>query len=294
MKIKWRRDKNEPGPEATDGQTLGAWQTWVGPTCAGALVTTGPAVASYCLAKLSDGWTAGVWLTSAVVATLLGLGLGAYLQNRIVRTVNSAGASRTEFIDALSSLHAAMATLLQSDQREPDRKEFYRSVVNSTSSLFGLKGVRICVYELDSADENANEPVLRFVAHGGRSEEPRECFTNDTDHGRAAIEIALNSQHRVVNRSTGFKNVERRPGSEWQAFMQVPLRLNGKALGLLSIDTRDDVVFTYDHVAVARTAASFIVAGMMVVKQAAEDTRPELKDVMEQLESLPDEDEDPC
>ncbi len=68
--------------------------------------------------------------------------------------------------------------------------------------------------------------------------------------------------------------------------MQVPLRLNGKALGLLSIDCRARVAFTKDHVTIARAAAALIVLGMNEVKRAADDFKPELAETIARIEEL--------
>lgn len=262
----------------------------------GLLLAAGPVVFSIAYGQIADengneGWGAGLLLAAGVASTLGGAILVARLQHRSNRAARQSAMDLTKYNDALSGLHKAVGRLLNSDSSEQARREFFRAVVGSASQLFPLEGVRVCVYELDSADDNPDkdqddQAALKYVDSGGRHDEPRKEFTSDSDHGRKAIETAQGTQHRCVVSAEGMSDVDRPAGSMWRSFMQVPLRLNGQALGLLSVDCRDKVKFTKDHVTIAHAAAALIVLGMNGVKLAADDFKPELDKTMARIEEL--------
>lgn len=282
--------------EARDAGRLDWWNSWGGMTLGGLLLAAGPVVFSIAYGQITDehargGWAAGLLLATGVASTLGGAILVARLQHLSNKAARQSAMDLTKYNDALSGLHKAVGRLLNSDSSEQARREFFHSVVGSTSRLFPLEGVRVCVYELDSADDNpdkdeADQAALKYVDSGGRHDEPRKEFTNDSEHGRKAIETAQGTQHRCVVSAEGMPDVDRPTGSSWQSFMQVPLRLNGKALGLLSVDCRDRVEFTKDHVTIAHAAAALIVLGMNGVKLAAADFKPELDETMARIEEL--------
>lgn len=290
--------------DAKDGDRLGWWRTWGGATIGGFLLAGGPVLASIAydwIVSAFDpdasqeaaryGWLAGALLVVGIITMLAGAAIVAHLQYLSNRDARKSAADLTKYNDALSSLHKAVGRLLDSDLSDSDRREFFRSVVVTASHLFPLEGVRVCVYELDTADDDPekdkdDQTALNYVDSGGRHDEPRKKFTNDSEHGRRAIETAQGTQYRCVDSVADRDDVDRPPGSTWQSFMQVPLQLNGKALGLLSVDCRERVSFTKDHVTIARTAAALIVLGMNEVKRAADDPKPELAETLARLKEL--------
>lgn len=149
----------------------------------------------------------------------------------------------------------------------------------------------MCVYELD-ADESQHSDgdgryageFLRLVGHGGRSDPPRSTFTNADDHGKAALSNTKSRVPRCVEKpeSAGF-SVERDPDALWHSFILVPLHVDGKPRGMVTIDTPERTAFTDDHVAVAMTLARFIEIGMKNLSAAADETASEVRAAIDRL-----------
>lgn len=230
-------------------------------------------------------WTGGVvWLS--------GITLGIF--NQVVNKKRERKRARdlTGFNDDLSDVHKAVADLVRSERDSIARKAFFSAVVNKASALFSLEGVRVCVYELEDVDVDVerSDNYLKLIDHGGRSDEPRVEFRTDTVHGRAAVTLAQGTSHICVpdpKRSTHA--VERSPQAVWQSFFAVPLRDNHTPRGLLTVDTRKRSAFTEEDVAIARTVGAFIVLGMSELVGAAIDTRPEVKQAIDQLQNESDD-----
>ncbi|MDJ0359694.1 GAF domain-containing protein [Rhodococcus sp. H29-C3] len=279
--------------EGRDTSSRGWWRAGLGTAVGGLLLAAGPVVVSIAYGSItgqSSSWRAGVWFTVGVIISLTGATLVGWQQHLSNKSANQSAMHLTKYNDELSGLHKAVAHLLNSDSSDRDRQEFFRSVVGTASHLFPLTGVRVCVYELDrfENDNDIDDAVaLKYVASGGRHDEPRQAFTMNTKYGRRAIETAQGTQHRCVENADGSTGDINRPqGSTWKSFMQVPLRLDAEAFGLLSIDCRDQVAFTKSHVTIARAAAALIVLGMKEVKRAADDTKPELDQTMARISEI--------
>jgi transcriptional regulator with GAF, ATPase, and Fis domain len=179
------------------------------------------------------------------------------------------------------------------------RRDFLETVTREAKSIMALDGQRICVYELDSADRHSAErdsapdagdeedEFLRLIAFAGRADHPRERFTADTPYGADAIANAMGNTARCYDKAEKPSfNVDRDPDSPWQSFLAVPLHVDHKPRGLMTIDTTLSMKFTSDHIAIAMTIGRFIEIGLKSSYAAAVETAPEVQNVQARLAEL--------
>ena len=229
------------------------------------------------------------WLSA--LAWLVGIGVA--VSNQVVnkRRERKGAGDLTGFNDNLSDVHKAIADLLKSKRDGAARDAFFGTMVRKANSLFQLDGVRVCVYELeeDQPENKGEDPtiILRLIASGGRSDDPRGEFTRETLHGSAAIDVSLGTSYVSVSDPHNSDHpVQRDPNAEWRSFFAVPLRDKHKPRGLLTIDTRTPTQFRDEDVAIARTIGGLLVLGMSELLEAAVETLPEVTKAMELLAEL--------
>lgn len=189
------------------------------------------------------------------------------------------------FNHALGDTVRALGYLIDSDKGPLDREAFFRSMVSEAKAVIPLESPRVCVYELEAADEESGEEdFLRLTTFGGRLDPPRSRFEGNTEHGQAAIQVAKGTVLKCVDdhRKAPIQ-VDRDPDAVWHSFMMVPLHVDGYPRGLLTIDTTKATTFSLEQMAVARTVGRFIEIGMKGVSEAARMTDPEVRSVRSQL-----------
>lgn len=293
---------------------LSPWHSWLALLLGTILIAVGPILVSLASAGLdkreqstaelrmsfaeqsavadqatTEGLRAGLLGAGGVALIICGAILVVWQQRALHKAIQRDNLSVRNYNDALSGLHRAVSNLLTGRSENADRKEFFRAVVSAASHLFPFQGVRVCVYQLEGAESEADEnklEALRYVASGGRHDEPRREMTAATKHGQASIKIAKGTQYRCVEDPRSSDEVDYPRGTTWESFLQVPLLLEGRSLGLLSIDTREKVRFSDQHVSIAQAAASLIVLGMTELIRAAEETAPEVRGVQELLRQI--------
>lgn len=245
----------------------------------------------------ADPWNVG-WTYLAGIAVLVGS--GGIVWNQVVSKVAERRKSRslTTFNDHLHGIHQSIEDLLRSRRDFHAREVFFKAVVRQASQMFNLDGVRVCVYELESADlddtstvDEVSSPVyLRLATSAGRADPPREEFRTDTDHGNAAVMAAQGYTPICVHdvrKST--QAVDRPAGAAWHSFFMVPLRgAGGLSRGMLTVDTRERTKFTVEDTSIAGTIAKLIVLGLDEIATSAGDTKPEVSEVKDKLASLGD------
>jgi len=257
---------------------------WGIPVAAAALAAVAPFV--FEMVPREDG----AWLTSPLTYVVVGLVLGslACTATSAIRTYRARERERgnlTKFSNSMSDTISILRELVDSDRTGQDRTRFFESMVREAKSLIPLANPRICVYELDSMeDESGAIDFLKFVAAGGRPDLPRRNFKPDAAHGRTAIDAAKGTSHKCVDNPKAFgEKVSRGVEAQWESFIIVPLRSDRSPWGMLTIDTTVPTRFTQEHIAVALVLARFMELGLKDVKEAADDPHPEVSEAFRRL-----------
>jgi hypothetical protein len=230
----------------------------------------------------------GLQLFGWAALGLGGLGCIAVAQYMSLRNRSRETASLQRFNDELGGLYRAFGELARSRKRRQQRDEFFKAAVRQGHALLPLTGARVCVYILDSNDDETGTPYLKLVDFAGRADQPRAEFSPDTVHGKALIDAAIAMEQITVSRrETSPVPLDYSDGSVWRSFFVVPLvDFNHSSRGVLCVDTRERTQFTEVEVAIARNLASLIVIGLGELYDAAVDTQPEVSELLRTLERL--------
>lgn len=257
---------------------------WGMPVAAAALAAVAPLVLE--MIPRDDG----AWLTSPltlVLAVLVvgSLGCTAASAIRTYKARERERGSLTKFSNSMGDTISILRELVDSDRSRQDRTRFFESMVREAKSLIPLANPRICVYELDSMEEESGAiDFLKFVAAGGRPDLPRRSFKPDTAHGQNAIDAAKGTSHKSVDNPKDFGDkISRGVEAQWESFIIVPLRSDRSPWGMLTIDTTVPTRFTQEHIAVALVLARFMELGLEDVKEAADDPHPEVTEAVRRL-----------
>ncbi|WP_158370209.1 GAF domain-containing protein [Cellulosimicrobium cellulans] len=244
----------------------------------------------------------GRWDSPLVWPAML-VGLAAlfftYKQGTAAMTaVRSSRSTVRDYNHRLADTIKVLGSLPDAKNGPEARREFVETVAREAKAIMDLGGQRICIYELDSGDADDNGGAaaagevdgeqggdfLRLIAKAGRPDQPREIFTTNTPFGAAAIANATGHLTRCYDHSNrdGFP-VDRDEESPWASFIAVPLHVDDRPRGLMTIDTSEDVTFTSDQVSIAKTIACFIEIGMKNSYTAAVETAPEVQNAQARL-----------
>lgn len=233
----------------------------------------------------------GVWASPwawAAGAALLAAALVTYKQGTSALSALRDSRGRiTDFNYSLVDTIKALGEL--PDKGGPEaRKQFFDTVIREAKSIMKLEGQRVCVYELDSADGDAGEGdrLLRLVDHGGRPDYPREEFTSADEHGRAAIANATANVTQCYDSLEKPFVVSKHPRAPWKSFIVVPLHVDKKPRGMMTIDTTKDMCFTSDHIAVATTIGCLIEIGLKSSYSAAVETSMDVRATQQLLATI--------
>lgn len=232
-------------------------------------------------------------LLLSIILILGGFGLNVANQVR-GRRVSQRDAERrvkhlTRFNDELSSVLQVVIELLRSARDEDASKQFFAAALREARHLVSHDGVRICVYKLDEREvENedgiADEKWLRLEAFGGRGDPPRPDFTLENEHGKAVLDIAEGTRAVPINDpATATVATDHGEHAVWQSVLLVPLKNGTKALGVLMIDTREQVKFSAEDVSVGWTISAIVALGMDTLRAGGKDTRPELASLFQRV-----------
>lgn len=238
---------------------------------------------------------------------LLSWGVAALLGSFTLNAVNQAknrnhakaieknrGTQLTKFNDEISSVIGVFIEYLESDKSELASARFFASAVREARHLVSYPSVRICVYQLEIQDVDESvkavgvggampdkpQQLLVLKAFGGRADQPRPRFTPDTEHGADVIGIAQGTIAVPISDPKSAKiNVDRSDDAVWCSALLVPLLKDGDSQGVIMIDTRDQVEFTFEDVSIGWTIATMIALGISSMLSGGRDTRPEMEEV---------------
>ncbi|WP_217615946.1 GAF domain-containing protein [Cellulomonas sp. GbtcB1] len=263
---------------------------WLLPVLAGGLAAGAPILWDLA-SEDTEGQFDSPWFYLFVIATLGALTLTIVQGVLSTRRASAVRRALSDFNHSLGDTILALGRLPDARNGVSARDAFVETVIREAKSIMPLPSPRVCVYELDSNDDaegNGNAgPVefLRLIKSGGRNDPPRNLFTVDDEHGRAAIANAKGNLPRCVEKPKKSRfQVQRDPEALWESFVLVPLKVDGRPRGMVTIDTTAKTTFTSDHVAVAMTIARFIEIGMKSLFDAAEETAPEVRTALAQLD----------
>lgn len=282
------RKRRPHRPKKRDGQPFQWIYTWVIP--AGAVVAAAFVPVLWDLEPVErwqDRLTSVPSVASAIlllVALLLTFVQGLHS----VREHKRIQGTLETFNHALGDTVRALGYLIDSTKGPDDRQAFFRSMVAEAKAVVPLSSPRVCVYELEAGEsETDSKDYLRLTAFGGRLDPPRNSFASDTAWGQDAIDVARGTATRCVDdHRHSHIEVQRDPDALWHSFMMVPLHVDNVPRGLLTIDTTKKTRFSLEQIAVARTVGKFIEMGMKGVYDAAQDTRPEVREVLQILQRI--------
>lgn len=276
------------GVENRSGRGARWWWLYLAPSLAAVSSAFGGVALGYAVPLIGKTNAQPDWVWGGALGLFLGVGLTIATQVNASKREKMRRKGVINFNDALSDVQRAVATLLRSRSDREAKERFFSTVVTKGSALFSIDGVRVCIYELDEADEEAaDKQYLRLVDFGGRPDEPRTEFRADTEHGKAAIKLANGTTHvRIPDPKRSKYPVDRHPSAIWKSFAAVPLRDQHSPRGMLTVDTREKTVFTTEDMVVAQTLGTFLVLGMTELAEAANETAPEMKAAADRLHRL--------
>lgn len=238
-------------------------------------------------------------LTMLVGAALLigGVIMTIRLQSWQDRRLKNASTGVLVFNDRFSAMHDAIADFMASGGDERDAEHYFTRIVEQTATLFGTQGFRVCVYFLETflpdATDGVAEPdagttlYLALKKSSGRAGEPRDAFLPGSAWGDAAIAVAMGREHVIVPDCDATDHpISRNPNSDWHSFFAIPLSENGKPRGMMSVDAREKMAFTDEHIAIARTAGRFLTLGTARTNESAEITQDEATRVVHAVDML--------
>ncbi|MHA7209670.1 hypothetical protein [Arthrobacter sp. MDT1-65] len=219
------------------------------------------------------------------------------------RAEEKRSAHLTRFNDNLSSMISVFVELLKSDHDAKASDQFFSAAVRQAQALVSYEGVRVCVYELelietlgrvDESDDDGSARVeeperyaLNMKAFAGRADHPRAYFTQDNEHGKAVIGIALgNTAVPISDPKLASITVDRADDAVWCSTLLIPLRDGKKSKGIMMIDTRDPVAFTSEDKAIGWTIATIIALGMGTLVQGGRETAAEVTEARKRLVAL--------
>jgi transcriptional regulator with GAF, ATPase, and Fis domain len=274
----------------------GEWiLSWLYPVLAAVMAFIAPLLWDAALDD-PDGVGASPYLYVGIV-----LGVGAVVLTVVQGAAATASirASRRQISDfnhKLVDTIKVLGDLPEAENGPKARRDFLHAVTREAKSIMDLPGQRICVYELDSADDEQSSGddqgarFLRLIAYAGRADQPRERFTTEDQHGADAIANAMSNTAQCYDRAEKPSFVVNRdPNAPWRSFIAVPLHVDHRPRGLMTIDTTLAMKFTSDHIATAMTIGRFIEIGLKSSYSAAVETAPEVRDVKARLALAVDE-----
>ncbi|GAA1608456.1 GAF domain-containing protein [Leucobacter chromiireducens] len=250
------------------------------------LVAGGPILISYGLTLKSDGEVVedggdAIWLGAFLC--LVGVGLLSWNQIRSSRADTERSSTQSEFNDSLNAVLQVVSQYIASPRNTRAKQDFFDNVVRTAVPLFLMRGSRVCVYELEGSEsKDGDTQYLTRRSFSGRGDTPRAEFNSDSPHGKRLIDVASGTQYLCVPYPVRKEKdqVDRPNGTTWHAFFAVPIIVDNKPRGVLSIDTREKRRrFTEDEIAVAHTVAFLIGIGLAKTVGAAKDTKPELDEL---------------
>ena len=221
--------------------------------------------------------------------------------------------------DQLAPVIDTLSDFLTSPRSYDDGVVFVKRVLSDARSLIPFDDARLCVYRLDrvekphqlrgprepdpvgtgmavdrpsecymtDADGDATDFILDLFAFRGRGDHPRPTFLPSNGkgevvpHGRRIIAVARGYQAWAVDDYVEHPtSVDRKEGSVWKSFLAVPIVHEKASLGVLMIDTRDQIHFTHQHISVGWTISKFLGIGLAALKDGGVDYDPELRDIV--------------
>lgn len=200
--------------------------------------------------------------------------------------------SLQKFIDPLSDMHSAVADLVQSEQSKDDIDRYFKSVAAAGAQLFPTESARACIYKLDGPEayDSATEPagrVLTLRDHAGRSDSPRQRFTDSEAHGQEFIESALDTVPKPVDDARNADiAVNRKRTSRWRSFVIFPVVHKSTHYGAVSIDSPQPVRYGDEHFTIGMMIAQLVSLGERLAIEAGRQTTPERREAREQLGEL--------
>lgn len=276
---------------------LSKWWGWPSSLVGGILTALGPLLVSVGFARYDEAAPNPIELallfSLGLVSLLVGIVVVTWQQFKIRSHIESIEFNRAKNLTAFNDTHAAMSKaisdLVRSRQQAADVGRFFSATVLSAPSLMPTEGFRICIYRIDSSEQENEEgnpkalfkptQILTRVDYGGRADAPRASFSEETLYGKRLIEVAQGTSPWVVSdpESTKYRDIiDRKDGSSWRSFIAVPLKFNDVPRGVITIDTRDRITFTQEHISIGWTISDYITLGMDLGKSGARDPGPEL------------------
>lgn len=274
---------------------LKKWWTWPALLVSGICTAAGPLVASAGFV-VSNDVVSHLLVTGGVVLLIVGIALASVQQRKSREHVETVEYHRSRNLTAFNDTHAAMSKavgdLIRSKQQVSDVEAFFSVSLVSAPSLMPTDGFRICIYQLDrreqeeqsekSPNDSEATQILKRVDYGGRADAPRAQFSEETSYGRHLINIAKGTSPWVVSdpEASDYQDIiDRKPASSWRSFLAIPLKFNQEPRGVITIDSREKIDLTQEHISIGWAISDYITLGMDLGKAGAQDPSPELASI---------------
>lgn len=126
--------------------------------------------------------------------------------------------------------------------------------------------------------------MLMRKAYGGRSDPPRVQFRSSDAHGAAVIKVANGtSAVSIPDYKKAGIAIDRHDGAVWKSTLLIPLIEGHESKGVMMIDTRDQIEFTSEDIAIGWMIATIIALAMGSLFRGGIDPTPEIATLQEQL-----------
>lgn len=250
------------------------------------------------LVDLVPGWGLAIKImvaAGAVIATGL---IEAYRHHRDQKQDhNKAATARRKQHELVEGFTTAILApiekyLTSTKNKDTAADDLVQDFLERGGSLFpDVRSPRLCLYTLvdpQEDDDNPTRSMRLFDSTSGRAA-PRRLFTDDTPHGEHLFMI-VDGPDRPYSFHSIPRNTDKIDWSQstqsWQAFMAQPLKRGDRPIGVLMVDTPDNVKWTETHKEIISGLGKAVTFGLTTGSEAdALSSRPELDVVIGALDS---------
>jgi GAF domain-containing protein len=166
----------------------------------------------------------------------------------------------------LSGLVYTIDQLFTSAAPGRDSQTYLTSVLTQSVNFFGAKKVRVCLYDVEKNEGEANEKLPDVLVlhppHRGRNDLPRKAFDRNSDHGRWLFKVLEGRRaRRIVNVDDTHEPIDSK-NRAYKTFVAAPVLSETEELGVFLVDATEAGVLTEADEVLAQAIADLLAVGM--------------------------------